>query len=257
MRMMLGLGRPTSGSVLVNGRLLADHPAPLNVVGALLEARAMHPGRTARNHLRVLAATSGIGRARVEQVIDLVGLADAADQRVSDFGEAQVNLAAGLPSPYAYLWSLPIKTRDPHLADLYAVLAGPAAPTWSQRSTASRSTCSTDCTERPPDPDRQHRGADVALVLPRCGIVGDPEGRAAGDREIVRLTRMRDRRPVCGVARSLGEIGQVGHLLAHLVGGVVGRAPSHRRFAPRCCGLQPGGPRRLIRAPRYSTRSGS
>ena len=85
MRMMVGLDRPTSGSVRVNGHAPAQHTAPLHEVGALLEARAVHPGRTARNHLRALARTSGIGRPRVEQVLEVVGLAHVASRRVGTF----------------------------------------------------------------------------------------------------------------------------------------------------------------------------
>src|SRR6195256_846835 len=72
MRMILGLDRPTSGSVTVNGKLYADLPAPLHEVGALLEARSVHTGRSAYNHLLALARTHGISSARVQQVIDLV-----------------------------------------------------------------------------------------------------------------------------------------------------------------------------------------
>src|ERR1700712_5243384 len=74
MRMMVGLDRPTAGSVTINGRRYADSPAPLRTIGALLEARALHPGRTARNHLRWLAASNGIPRTRIDEVLDLVGL---------------------------------------------------------------------------------------------------------------------------------------------------------------------------------------
>jgi ABC-2 type transport system ATP-binding protein len=85
MRMMVGLDRPTAGSVRVNGRAPEAHAAPLHEVGALLEARAVHPGRSARNHLRTLALTSGIARSRVDQVLELVGLAEVADKRVGAF----------------------------------------------------------------------------------------------------------------------------------------------------------------------------
>src|SRR3954462_14761773 len=85
MRMVLGLDRPTAGSVTVNGRAYAESPAPLREVGALLEARALHPGRTARNHLRWLAASNGIPRTRIDEVLDLVGLTAVADQRVGRF----------------------------------------------------------------------------------------------------------------------------------------------------------------------------
>src|ERR687896_1816527 len=82
MRMVLGLDRPTAGSVTVNGRRYVDAPAPLREVGALLEARAVHPGRSARDHLRWLAASNGIPVARVGEVLSLVGLESVADQRV-------------------------------------------------------------------------------------------------------------------------------------------------------------------------------
>jgi ABC-2 type transport system ATP-binding protein len=85
MRMMVGLDRPSAGSVRVNGKAPAAHVAPLHEVGALLEARSVHPGRSARNHLRALALTSGIGRSRVDQVLELVGLAEVADTRVGAF----------------------------------------------------------------------------------------------------------------------------------------------------------------------------
>jgi energy-coupling factor transporter ATP-binding protein EcfA2 len=74
MRMILGLDQPTAGHATVNGRTYADHLAPLTEVGALLDARAVHPGRTARNHLLALAATTGISRRRVAEVIELTGL---------------------------------------------------------------------------------------------------------------------------------------------------------------------------------------
>src|SRR3982750_5035635 len=74
MRMILGLDAPTSGSVLVNGKPYREHAAPLHEVGALLEARSIHPGRSAYNHLLALAHTHGISRARVTEVIGLTGL---------------------------------------------------------------------------------------------------------------------------------------------------------------------------------------
>src|SRR6188474_3218249 len=67
MRMILGLDRPTAGQALVNGRPFAQHRAPLHEIGALLEAKGVHPGRSARDHLRALAATIGISDARVDE----------------------------------------------------------------------------------------------------------------------------------------------------------------------------------------------
>src|SRR3954470_22758557 len=85
MRMIIGLDRPSAGSVTVNGRRYADSPAPLREVGALLEARALHPGRSARNHLRWLAVSNAIPAARVDEVLGLVGLEAVAGQRVGKF----------------------------------------------------------------------------------------------------------------------------------------------------------------------------
>jgi ABC-2 type transport system ATP-binding protein len=84
-RMILGLDAPTAGSVTVNGRAYARYPAPLREVGALLEARAVHPGRTARNHLLALAATIGVSPRRVEEVIEIAGLGEVADKRAGGF----------------------------------------------------------------------------------------------------------------------------------------------------------------------------
>jgi ABC-2 type transport system ATP-binding protein len=85
MRMILGLDRPTSGRATVNGKVLADHPAPLTQIGSLLEAKAIHPKRSARNHLRALAATTGIGARRVDEVLEIVGLTEVADRVCSGF----------------------------------------------------------------------------------------------------------------------------------------------------------------------------
>ncbi|RZU52361.1 ABC-2 type transport system ATP-binding protein [Krasilnikovia cinnamomea] len=99
MRMILGLDAPTSGAVLVNGRPYAEHAAPLREVGALLEARSFHPGRSAFHHLLALARTSGIPRSRVDDVIEAVGLSGAARRRAGrlSLGMAQrLGLATAL-----------------------------------------------------------------------------------------------------------------------------------------------------------------
>lgn len=85
MRLLLGLDRPTSGDALVNGRHYADLPWPNREVGALLDAAAVHPGRKGHAHLLALARGSGIPRRRVAEVLDTVGLADAAHRRVGGF----------------------------------------------------------------------------------------------------------------------------------------------------------------------------
>jgi ABC-2 type transport system ATP-binding protein len=81
MRLILGLDSPTRGQVTVNGRPYRDHPAPLHEVGALLEARSVHTGRSARNHLLALAQTHGIPRKRVDELIDRVWKPDAGGEK--------------------------------------------------------------------------------------------------------------------------------------------------------------------------------
>ena len=78
MRTILGLDRPTSGTATVNGRRFRDAPAPLTELGAMLEAKAVDKGRSARNHLLAIAATIGVGRTRVDEILDMVGLAEVA-----------------------------------------------------------------------------------------------------------------------------------------------------------------------------------
>src|ERR1700760_2758166 len=85
MRMIAGLDRPTSGTVRVNGKQYRDSAAPLAELGILLEAKAVHTGRSARNHLLALAQTAGLGRRRVDEVIELVGLGSVAGKRVGGF----------------------------------------------------------------------------------------------------------------------------------------------------------------------------
>ena len=85
MRMILGLDRPTSGSVHVGGSRYRDLAAPMHEVGALLDAGAVHGKRSARKHLRWLADAGGLPRRRVDEVLDEVGLADVAGRRVGGF----------------------------------------------------------------------------------------------------------------------------------------------------------------------------
>jgi ABC-2 type transport system ATP-binding protein len=117
MRMILGLDRPTAGTVTVNGHRYQDSPAPLREVGALLEARALHPGRSARNHLRWLAVSNGLPTTRVDDVLDLVGLESVADQRVGRFslgmGQRLGIAVALLGSPPVVVLDEPVNGLDP------------------------------------------------------------------------------------------------------------------------------------------------
>ena len=116
-RCILGLDRPTSGGVTVNGRAYHDIPAPLREVGALLEAQSVHPGRSARNHLLMLAATHHIPRSRVDEVLNLVGLHDVAGQRVGTFSlgmRQRLGVAAALlGDPQVLLLDEPVNGLDP------------------------------------------------------------------------------------------------------------------------------------------------
>jgi ABC-2 type transport system ATP-binding protein len=85
LRCLLGLVTPTKGTTTVGGRRYADLPDPLGTVGAALEASSFHPGRTARNHLRVLCAAARLPDARADEVLELTGIADAANRRVRGF----------------------------------------------------------------------------------------------------------------------------------------------------------------------------
>ena len=117
MRMMVGLARPDSGTVTYAGRDFTDLQDPARTIGAVLDARAMHPGRTARNHLRSMAALSALPMSRVDEVIHQVGLDSAADQRVGGFslGMRQRLAIAGalLGDPEVLMLDEPANGLDP------------------------------------------------------------------------------------------------------------------------------------------------
>jgi ABC-2 type transport system ATP-binding protein len=117
MRMIAGLDEPTSGRVVVNGGDYRSAIAPMAELGVLLEAKAMHIGRSARNHLLALAQTNGIGRHRVDEVIDLVGLQDVAGKRVGGFslgmGQRLGVASALLGNPKTVVLDEPANGLDP------------------------------------------------------------------------------------------------------------------------------------------------
>jgi ABC-2 type transport system ATP-binding protein len=117
MRMILGLDRPTSGHAWVDGHAYAELEAPLRSVGAMLDPRAIHPGRTARAHLRSIADTHRIGRARVDEVLELTGLTAVAGRRAGTFsmgmGQRLGIAAALLGDPENVLLDEPVNGLDP------------------------------------------------------------------------------------------------------------------------------------------------
>jgi ABC-2 type transport system ATP-binding protein len=117
MRLILGLDAPNSGHARVNGKPYREHAAPLREVGALLEARSVHTGRSATNHLLALAQTHGIGRRRVDEVIDLVGLREVAGKRAGGFslgmGQRLGIASALLGDPQTVMLDEPVNGLDP------------------------------------------------------------------------------------------------------------------------------------------------
>jgi ABC-2 type transport system ATP-binding protein len=117
MRMVLGLDKPTAGSVTVGGRPYAEYRRPLFEVGALLEAKAIHGGRSAYNHLLCLAQSNGIGRGRVDEVLDAVGLRSVAKKRSGGFslgmGQRLGIAAALLGDPHVLMFDEPVNGLDP------------------------------------------------------------------------------------------------------------------------------------------------
>ncbi|MEU2764147.1 MULTISPECIES: ATP-binding cassette domain-containing protein [unclassified Streptomyces] len=117
MRLLLGLDRPDSGEATINGVAYRDLAQPMRVVGALLEARAVHTGRSAYDHLLCLAQTQGLSRRRVEEVIEQVGLGSVARKRAGGFslgmGQRLGIAAALLGNPSALLLDEPVNGLDP------------------------------------------------------------------------------------------------------------------------------------------------
>ena len=131
MRLILGLDRPSGGEVTVNGKRYVDFPAPLHEVGALLEARSVHTGRSAYNHLLVQAQTHGIPRARVDELIEFVGLESVAKKRAGGFSLGMTQrlgiASALLGDPEVVMLDEPINGLDPDgirwIRDLMRTLA--------------------------------------------------------------------------------------------------------------------------------------
>jgi len=117
MRIILGLDHPTKGRAIVNGKSYGELKDPLREVGALLDAKSVHPGRTARNHLRALAASNKIKKSRVDEVLEFVGITSVADKKVGDYSlgmSQRLGIAAALlGDPGILLFDEPVNGLDP------------------------------------------------------------------------------------------------------------------------------------------------
>jgi ABC-2 type transport system ATP-binding protein len=173
MRMLLGLDRPTAGSARVNGRAYTDLKAPLCEVGALLEARAIHTGRSARNHLLALAATNGIPKRRVDEVVGLVGLDSVASKRAGGFslgmGQRLGIASALLGDPHTLILDEPVNGLDPEgilwIRTLMKRLAGEGRTVFVS----------------------SHLMSEMALTASHLIVVG--QGRLIADSSVEELTR--------------------------------------------------------------------
>jgi ABC-2 type transport system ATP-binding protein len=117
MRLILGLDRPTAGTATIDGKRYSDLHDPLRTVGALLEAKSVHTGRSARNHLLFLAQTQGLPARRVDEMLELVGLTDVAGKRAGGFSlgmSQRLGIAAALlGDPQVLLLDEPVNGLDP------------------------------------------------------------------------------------------------------------------------------------------------
>ena len=232
MRMILGLDRPTSGSVTVNGKRYAAAPAPLREVGALLEAHAIHPGRSARDHLRWMAASNGIPTTRVGEVLDQVGLEGVAGRRAGKFslgmGQRLGIAAALLGDPSVVILDEPVNGLDPEgirwvrglareLADegrtvfISSHLMSEMALTADHLIVIGRGRVLADCTVTEFMAD--HAASYVRVKAPAIGDVANLLERSGLD-----VNRVRDELHVQGLdAASIGElVGRSGHYLHEL-----------------------------------------
>ena len=165
MRMIMGLDRPTAGSVTVNGLPYVRHKAPLREVGALLEAKAVHTSRSAYNHLLAMAATHGIPKTRVHEVIEMTGLEAVARKKAGGFslgmGQRLGIAAALLGDPQTLILDEPVNGLDPEgvvwVRNLVRYLAGQGRTVFLSSHLMSE----------------MAQTADHLIVIGRCKVIAD------------------------------------------------------------------------------------
>jgi ABC-2 type transport system ATP-binding protein len=201
MRLILGLDRPTGGSVTVNGRQFPRSASPMREVGALLDAKAMHGGRSAYNHLLCLAQTNGLPRRRVGEVLDLVGLTEVAGKRSKGFslgmGQRLGIAAALLGDPAILMFDEPVNGLDPEgimwIRSLMKQLAGEGRTVFVSSHLMSE----------------MENTADHLIVIGRGRLIADSSVAEFIARNSVQTVRVRTPQPdplVAAVRRAGGKV---------------------------------------------------
>jgi len=208
MRLILGLDHPTGGSVSVNGREFSHSASPMREVGALLDAKAMHGGRSAYNHLLCLAQTNGLPRRRVGEVLDLVGLTEVAGKRSKGFslgmGQRLGIAAALLGDPAILMFDEPVNGLDPEgimwIRTLMKQLAGEGRTVFVSSHLMSE----------------MENTADHLIVIGRGRLIADCSVAEFIERNSVQAVRVRTPQPdalVAAIRRAGGRVAAAGEAI--------------------------------------------
>ena len=208
MRLILGLDHPTGGSVSVNGREFPRSASPMREVGALLDAKAMHGGRSAYSHLLCLAQTNGLPRRRVGEVLDLVGLTEVAGKRSKGFslgmGQRLGIAAALLGDPAILMFDEPVNGLDPEgilwIRSLMKQLAGEGRTVFVSSHLMSE----------------MENTADHLIVIGRGRLIADCSVAEFIERNSVQAVRVRTPQPdalVAAIRRAGGRVAAAGEAI--------------------------------------------
>jgi len=208
MRIILGLDHPTGGSVTVNGREFPRSASPMREVGALLDAKAVHGGRSAYNHLLCLAQTNGLPRRRVGEVLDLVGLTEVAGKRSKGFslgmGQRLGIAAALLGDPAILMFDEPVNGLDPEgimwIRTLMKQLAGEGRTVFVSSHLMSE----------------MENTADHLIVIGRGRLIADCSVAEFIERNSVQAVRVRTPQPdtlVAAIRRAGGRVAAAGEAI--------------------------------------------